>query len=73
MLNEQMKQLIERSKDSLPVSLVAEFEVLMARFTESYQVQKSSERVLNFLVDDILDYAQIGAGKFRKRITTFKL
>jgi len=25
------------------------------------------------LVDDILDYAQIGAGKFRERISRFKL
>lgn len=68
-----MRELVENSKDELPQGFIGDFEILMSRFTESYKIQKSSERVLNFLVDDILDYAQIGAGNFRKRVTTFEL
>ena len=33
----------------------------------------SSEKILSFLVNDILDYAQISAGKFRKMFTEFNL
>lgn len=33
----------------------------------------SSEKILSFLVNDILDYAQISAGKFRKFFHKFDL
>ena len=33
----------------------------------------SSERILNFLVNDILDFAQMRSGKFRKTMQTFKI
>lgn len=33
----------------------------------------SSAKILNFLVNDILDYAQISAGKFRKQYLQFNL
>ena len=33
----------------------------------------SSERILNFLVNDILDFAQMRAGKFRKSTQTFNV
>lgn len=33
----------------------------------------SNEKILNFLVQDILDFAQIKEGKFRKNIEVFNL
>ena len=33
----------------------------------------SSERILDFLVQDILDFAQLRSGKFRKNTQTFNL
>ena len=33
----------------------------------------SSERILNFLVNDILDFAQMRSGKFRKSTQTFNV
>ena len=34
----------------------------------SIGIMKSSEKILNFLVKDILDFAQLKQGKFRKNI-----
>ena len=36
-------------------------------------IKISSERILSFLVNDILDFAQLKAGKFRKNIQTFSI
>ena len=72
MLNEEMKELLSSNED-LPESFVSSAENILQKYKDSYKIQKSSERLLNFLVDDILDYAQIGAGKFRERISRFKL
>lgn len=36
-------------------------------------MQVSAIRILNFLVNDMLDYAQLSAGQFRKFITKFNL
>lgn len=33
----------------------------------------SSEKILSFLVNDILDYAQISSGKFRKLFQQFNI
>ena len=38
---------------------------------EGLKVQESSTKLLKFLVNDILDFGQIKAGKFRKNITYF--
>lgn len=46
---------------------------LLARQIKSVRIQMSSERILCFLVNDILDYAQINAGKFRKLYVQFNL
>ena len=34
----------------------------------SNKIQESSAQMMSFLVDDLLDFAQINAGKFRKVI-----
>ena len=35
---------------------------------DSNKIQVSSTSIMNFVVDDLLDYAQFNAGKFRKSI-----
>ena len=36
-------------------------------------IQESSSEIMRCLVQDLLDYAQIKAGKFRQNITTFNI
>ena len=40
---------------------------------ETSKVQKSSSKILCFLVNDLLDYAQLKQGKFRKDCTQFDI
>ena len=40
---------------------------------ESIQVQASSTKLLNFLVNDMLDLSQMNSGKFRKNISNFNI
>lgn len=35
--------------------------------------QESSSKIMSFLIQDLLDFAQIKAGKFRKNYQTFNL
>ena len=35
---------------------------------KSQRIQESSTKIMSFVVDDLLDYAQINAGKFRQNI-----
>jgi len=37
------------------------------------KVEKSSTDLMSFLIQDLLDYAQIKAGKFRKNIKRFNV
>lgn len=46
---------------------------IFKRYSQSVNIQMSSEKILSFLVNDILDYAQISAGKFRKFFHKFNL
>ena len=72
MLNKELRDLTNATQ-GLPQKFREGIDLLSEKFKESYKIQKSSERILSFLVDDILDFAQIGANKFRERITRFKL
>ena len=40
---------------------------------QSNNIQDSSTNMMGFLVDDLLDFAQINAGKFRKVVTNFDI
>jgi len=42
-------------------------------YTETVDIQMSSSNILNFLVNDILDFAQVKDGKFRKNLQVFDL
>ena len=46
-----------------------ELKVIHAGNEETSKVQRSSSKILCFLVNDILDYAQLKQGKFRKDCT----
>lgn len=39
----------------------------------SNKIQDSSSSMMSFLVDDLLDFAQLNAGKFRKVLKAFDL
>ena len=41
--------------------------------SQSSKIQDSSANIMSFLVDDLLDYAQLNAGKFRKVEKSFNL
>ena len=38
-----------------------------------FMIQDSSTDIMNSMIQDLLDYAQIKVGKFRKNITSFNL
>lgn len=45
----------------------------MIKLKAGWKIQQSSANVLTFIVQDLLDYAQIKSGKFRKNINEFNL
>jgi len=42
---------------------------VLDRLTAGIKVQAASTEMMTYMVQDLLDYAQIKAGKFRKDIT----
>ena len=42
-------------------------------YDETLMVQNSSQKLLSFLVNDILDFAQLRSGKFRKDVGFFDI
>ena len=46
---------------------------LQSEQLESIHIQMSSSKILNFLVNDILDFSQLRSGKFRKDISNFNI
>lgn len=46
---------------------------IFSRQLSSTQIQISAVKLLNILVNDMLDYAQMSAGKFRKNYARFNL
>jgi signal transduction histidine kinase len=45
----------------------------MGSLRSGWKIQQSSAKVLTFIVQDLLDYAQIKSGKFRKNILEFNV
>jgi len=46
---------------------------LLEKLNDGMKVQESSSNLMSFLVQDMLDYSQIKAGKFRKQISAFNI
>ena len=59
--------------DDYVQSLFSNFSKIMEDLENGMVVQESSANVMSFLVQDLLDYAQIKAGKFRKNISNFDI
>jgi len=47
--------------------------IIITKLTEGMKVQESSANMMKFLVQDLLDFAQIKSGKFRKNISNFNI
>ena len=68
--NEKLRLLIERLDiDVPPLQFKSELIAIHNESAETSKVQKSSSKILCFLVNDILDYAQLKQGKFRRDCT----
>ncbi len=46
---------------------------ILNQHKESVKIMTSSGKLLDFLINDILDFAQLRAGKFRMRVASFDL
>ena len=70
-LNEKINELINSNIGGR--KLKSKLRKILRQYVETVRIQMSSERILNFLVNDILDFAQMRSGKFRKSIQTFNI
>ena len=46
---------------------------IVEELEQGLEIQESSQELMSSMIKDLLDYAQIRAGKFRKNITTFDI
>lgn len=46
---------------------------MYTEYQGTLKVSKSSSKILTFLVNDLLDFAQLKSGKFRKNISCFSI
>ena len=53
--------------------LVENMKQINIKLKSGLKVQQSSANIMSFIVQDLLDYAQIKSGKFRKNISTFNI
>ena len=45
----------------------------LEKYEDSINMQMSASKILCFLINDMLDYAQLSAGQFRKFMSKFNL
>lgn len=50
-----------------------EISLILQTLNAGQKIQESSASIMTFMVQDLLDYAQIKAGKFRKNICVFNI
>ena len=53
--------------------LVQKVKQIFDDLTEGTVIQESSTKLMQYVVQDFLDYSQIKAGKFRKNIKAFNV
>ena len=70
-LYKQLSEEIEKSNLDEPTK--KRFQDIMVKLNKGKMVQSSSANLMEFLVQDLLDFAQIKAGKFRKNIKKFNI
>ena len=54
-------------------SNIKEIKGILVKLEHGRQVQESSTQLMSLIVQDLLDYAQINANKFRKNISLFSI
>ena len=69
-----MKKIIEEDLGKISTkNLKKKLNKVSKEYDETLKVHNSSSKLLTFLVNDILDFAQLRSGKFRKDISYFNL
>ena len=73
-VNEKMKEIIETYlKDKEHRKLKKKLNKIHREFVECTNINMSSSKILNFLVNDILDFSQLRFGIFRKDTFNFNI
>ena len=73
-LVEQLREkLIDGLHEVLPDDKKRDIFRILSKLNESIDVHDSSTELMTFLVQDLLDFAQLKAGKFRKNISKFNI
>ena len=62
-----------KNQQALPLPLISKLSMIWDKLRDSITVQDSSAAIMQSIVQDILDYAQIKVGKFRKVIKRFNV
>lgn len=72
-LNKNLRDFHDNIDNMCVTNCKKKIEGILVRQEQSTNVQLSSVRILNFLLNDMLDYAQLSSGQFRKFINKFNL
>ena len=73
-INDKLKDLIEKDFTLLSARKLKKCLIsIRMEHKESIGIQRSSTKLINYLVNDILDFAQLKSGKFRKDISKFDI
>ena len=71
---QKLSTLLNKIKPEVKSSrLFEEIEKILEKLNEGVNVQESSTTLMKFLIQDLLDYAQIKSGKFRQNIVDFNI
>ena len=71
--NTKKDALYQNIKDICQHNSYTEILGIIDELNDCSKVQNSSTKIMNFLIQDLLDFAQIKAGKFRKNIQEFNI
>jgi signal transduction histidine kinase len=76
--NIENKVLYEKISKILDSEFIEDFQIenlkqILVKLKRGREVQYASTKLMNSLIQDLLDYAQIQAGKFRKNLKMFNL
>ena len=73
-INEKIKEILSIDFNKLSMDKLKSYlGQLREQSLQSIRIQSSSTKILNFLVNDMLDFAQLRNGKLRKDISQFDI
>lgn len=73
LLNRKLKETINFVNQESNLKIKESLSRINNRQTNSTNIQFTAVKLLNFIINDMLDYAQLNAGKFRKQLVRFDL